>query len=113
MKKTKSRILAIGLAAALSVGITAGCGNGNIGKDEDENNSKVTQISFRQWGGTASSTDWLQNSIDRFGKLKENEVYEDGKKGVKIEVSTNKNNDYTSSIPDYDILIDENSANLR
>lgn len=112
MKKTKSRILAIGLAAALSVGITAGCGNGNIGKDENENNSKVTQISFRQWGGTASSTDWLQNSIDRFSKLKEDEVYEDGKKGVKIEVSTNKNNDYTSSIPDYDVLIDENSANI-
>lgn len=116
MKKNKSKFLALGLAAALTLGITAGCGNGDIGKDSAGGNggdsSKITQISFRQWGGTASSTDWLQSAIDRFTALKANESYEDGKKGVKIEPSTNKDSDYTSSIPDYDILIDENSANI-
>lgn len=110
MKKNKTKFLALGLVAALSVGITAGCGNGNIGKDEDT--SKITQISFRQWGGTASSTDWLQQAADRFAAEKANEPYESGKKGVKVEISTNKDSDYTSSIPDYDILMDENSANI-
>ena len=116
MKKNKTKLLALGLAAALTVGMTVGCGNGDIGKNDSDggngDSSKVTQISFRQWGGTASSTDWLQSAIDRFTALKANESYEDGKKGVKIDPSTNKDSDYTSSIPDYDILIDENSANI-
>lgn len=110
MKRNKTKFLALGLAAVLSVGVAAGCGNGNIGKDEDT--SKITQISFRQWGGTASSTDWLQQAADRFAAEKANEPYESGKKGVKVEISTNKDSDYTSSIPDYDILMDENSANI-
>lgn len=110
MKRNKTKFLALGLAAVLSVGVAAGCGNGNIGKDE--NTSKITQISFRQWGGTASSTDWLQQAADRFAAEKANEPYESGKKGVKVEISTNKDSDYTSSIPDYDILMDENSANI-
>lgn len=110
MKRNKTKFLALGLAAVLSVGVAAGCGNGNIGKDEDS--SKITQISFRQWGGTASSTDWLQQAADRFAVEKANEPYESGKKGVKVEISTNKDSDYTSSIPDYDILMDENSANI-
>lgn len=110
MKRNKTKFLALGLAAVLSVGVATGCGNGNIGKDEDT--SKITQISFRQWGGTASSTDWLQQAADRFAAEKANEPYESGKKGVKVEISTNKDSDYTSSIPDYDILMDENSANI-
>lgn len=110
MKRNKTKFLALGLAAVLSVGVAAGCGNGNIGKDEDT--SKITQISFRQWGGTASSTDWLRQAADRFAAEKANEPYESGKKGVKVEISTNKDSDYTSSIPDYDILMDENSANI-
>lgn len=110
MKRNKTKFLALGLVAVLSVGVAAGCGNGNIGKDEDS--SKITQISFRQWGGTASSTDWLQQAADRFAAEKANEPYESGKKGVKVEISTNKDSDYTSSIPDYDILMDENSANI-
>lgn len=110
MKRNKTKFLALGLAAVLSVGVAAGCGNGNIGKDEDS--SKITQISFRQWGGTASSTDWLQQAADRFAAEKANEPYESGKKGVKVEISTNKDSDYTSSIPDYDILMDENGANI-
>lgn len=110
MKRNKTKFLALGLAAVLSIGVAAGCGNGNIGKDEDS--SKITQISFRQWGGTASSTDWLQQAADRFAAEKANEPYESGKKGVKVEISTNKDSDYTSSIPDYDILMDENSANI-
>lgn len=110
MKRNKTKFLALGMAAVLSVGVAAGCGNGNIGKDEDS--SKITQISFRQWGGTASSTDWLQQAADRFAAEKANEPYESGKKGVKVEISTNKDSDYTSSIPDYDILMDENSANI-
>lgn len=110
MKRNKTKFLTLGLAAVLSVGVAAGCGNGNIGKDEDT--SKITQISFRQWGGTASSTDWLQQAADRFAAEKANEPYESGKKGVKVEISTNKDSDYTSSIPDYDILMDENSANI-
>ncbi len=110
MKRNKTKFLALGLAAVLSVGVAAGCGNGNIGKDEDS--SKITQISFRQWGGTASSTDWLQQAAERFAAEKANEPYESGKKGVKVEISTNKDSDYTSSIPDYDILMDENSANI-
>ena len=110
MKRNKTKFLALGMAAVLSVGVAAGCGNGNIGKDEDT--SKITQISFRQWGGTASSTDWLQQAADRFAAEKANEPYESGKKGVKVEISTNKDSDYTSSIPDYDILMDENSANI-
>ena len=112
MKKNKFKFMALGLIAAFIMGITAGCGNGNIGQIDNVDSSKVTQISFRQWGGTASSTDWLQSAIDRFTALKAGEVYEAGKKGVKIEPSTNKDSDYTSSIPDYDILIDENSANI-
>ena len=111
MKRNKTKFLALGLAAVLSAGVAAGCGNGNIGKDE--NTSKITQISFRQWGGTASSTDWLQQAADRFAAEKANEPYESGKKGVKVEISTNKDSDYTSSIPDYDILMDENSANIH
>ena len=110
MKRYKTKFLALGMAAVLSAGVAAGCGNGNIGKDE--NTSKITQISFRQWGGTASSTDWLQQAADRFAAEKANEPYESGKKGVKVEISTNKDSDYTSSIPDYDILMDENSANI-
>lgn len=110
MKRNKTKFLALGLVAVLSVGVAAGCGNGNIGKDEDS--SKITQISFRQWGGTASSTDWLQQAADRFAAEKANEPYESGKKGVKVEISTNKDSDYTSSIPDYDILMDENEANI-
>lgn len=110
MKRNKTKFLALGMAAVLSVGVAAGCGNGNIGKDEDS--SKITQISFRQWGGTASSTDWLQQAADRFAAEKANEPYESGKKGVRVEISTNKDSDYTSSIPDYDILMDENEANI-
>lgn len=112
MKKIVTKVLATGFAAAFVLGASqCSIGNGNIGKD-DNTNSKVTQISFRQWGGTASSTDWLQNAINRFTALKANESYEEGKTGVKITPSTNKDNDYTSSIPDYDILLDENAANI-
>ncbi len=115
MRKNKTKILALGLACALTFG-AAGCGNGNIGKDSGTSGggtaSQVTQISIREWGGTSSSTSWLQDSINRFTKLKENESYEEGKKGVKITRSSNKDNDYTSSIPDYDIIMDENKANM-
>ena len=31
MKKNKTKLLALGLAAALTVGMTVGCGNGDIG----------------------------------------------------------------------------------
>lgn len=117
MRKVKTKILALGLAAMLSFGI-AGCGNGNIGQSGNEGSgtggsaTKVTEITFRQWGGTASNTDWLKNAIKRFTEQKANVSYEDGKMGVKITPSTNKSNDYTTSLPDYDILLDENSANV-
>ena len=119
MKKNKTKLLALGLAAALTVGMTVGCGNGDIGKESNNGggnsgggSSITTQISIRQFGGTVASTDWLKNAVGRFTKLKENEEYESGKKGVKVEISTNKDGDYKSGIPDYDIVLDENTANI-
>lgn len=120
MKKNKTKLLALGLAAALTVGMTVGCGNGDIGKESNNGgnsgngggSSVTTQISIRQFGGTVASTDWLKNAVGRFTKLKENEEYESGKKGVKVEISTNKDGDYKSGIPDYDIVLDENTANI-
>lgn len=112
MKKGKTKLLALGLAAVLSLGMFAACGNGDIGQDAGNSSSKVTEISFRQWGGTASNSDWLKNAINRFTALKANESYEDGKTGVKITTATNKANEYASSLPEYDILLDENVANV-
>lgn len=121
MKKTKTKILALGLATVLSFGMLTGCGNGDIGQSGSGGSgngssggtaaTKVTEITFRQWGGTASNSDWLKNAIKRFTDLKAEESYEEGKKGVKITTATNKANDYNSSLPDYDILLDENVAN--
>lgn len=111
--KTRTKLMAFGLAAALSLGVMTGCGNGNIDNPGGGGDAgKVTQISFRQWGGTASSTNWLQDAIERFTAAKANESYENGKKGVKISPSTNKDTGYETSVPDYDILIDENTANM-
>lgn len=112
--KTRTKLMAFGLAAALSLGVMTGCGNGNIDNPGGGGGDagKVTQISFRQWGGTASSTDWLKNAIARFQDAKANESYENGKKGVKITPSTNKDNGYETALPDYDILLDENAANV-
>ena len=112
MKKSKIKILAMGLVTALTVGMTAGCGNGNIGQNGSSGSGKVTEITFRQWGGTASSTAWLKNAINRFTELKKDESYENGKTGIKITPSTNKDSDYQQSLPDYDILLDENAANI-
>lgn len=111
--KTRTKLMAFGLAAALSLGVMTGCGNGNIDQGGSGGGTgKVTQISFRQWGGTASSTDWLKNAIKRFEDQKKAESYEDGKTGVKITPSTNKDNGYETALPDYDILLDENVANV-
>lgn len=112
MKKGKTKLLALGLATVLSLGMFAACGNGDIGQDAGNSSSKVTEFSFRQWGGTASNSDWLKNAINRFTALKANESYEDGKTGVKITTATNKANEYASSLPEYDILLDENVANV-
>lgn len=115
MKKKGTKFLALGLAAALTLGVTAACGNGDIGQSENGGTSgsnKVTEISIRQWGGTSSYTDWLDDAIKRFETLKANESYEDGKTGIKVSSAVNKDSDYTTSIPDYDILIDENTANI-
>ena len=102
----------MGLVTALTVGMTAGCGNGNIGQNGPSGSGKVTEITFRQWGGTASSTAWLKNAINRFTEFKKDESYENGKTGIKITPSTNKDSDYQQSLPDYDILLDENAANI-
>lgn len=114
MKKNRLKFLALGLAAALSVGVTAGCGGGgNSGNGGNSGgSSSMTQISFRQFGGTVASTDWLKQAADRFSKANADKGYEDGKKGVKVVISTNKDGDYKSSIPDYDIILDENTANI-
>lgn len=112
MKKSKTKLLALGLATVLSLGMFAACGNGNIGQGGTSGSDKITEISFRQWGGTASNTDWLKNAVNRFTALKANESYEEGKTGVKITTSTNKASEYASSLPDYDILLDENVANV-
>ena len=114
MKKNRLKFLALGLAAALSVGVTAGCGGGGQGGGQggSGSSSSMTQISFRQFGGTVASTDWLKQAADRFSKANADKSYESGKKGVKVVISTNKDGDYKSSIPDYDIILDENTANI-
>ena len=69
MKKTGACLL-----AALCAVSMVGCGGGSSSGD-------ATEIAIKNFDGGVGVA-WLDGAMERFKKLKENEVYEEGKKGV-------------------------------
>ncbi len=81
MKRSKllRRILNLALCAVLSATCLLGavaCGG--------EDNSGKTVISVNHYSGGVGDA-WVEGAVERFEKLYENEVFEDGKTGVKVE----------------------------
>lgn len=116
MKKKGTKILALSLAAALTVGVTAACGGGNNSGNStdgtsDAGNANATSISFYEYGGTASFTPWLKNAIKRFEEANKDKEYEAGKKGVKVSTVTGKDN-CKDSLPESDIIMNEDKASV-
>jgi len=81
--------------------IATGCGR-QTGEDPSKLNIKVANIE----GGIGSK--WIEAAITRFEKEHENDVFADGKVGVKINLTKNKNH-YAPTIEQtsYDVVIDQ------
>ncbi|MBQ7913647.1 MAG: hypothetical protein IJ506_02460 [Clostridia bacterium] len=74
----KKQFLALALGGMMAFGtVAAGCG------DTGASNGKTTELRVTLSSGGIGSQ-WLQNAMDRFEKLKANESYAEGKTGVKF-----------------------------
>ncbi len=93
MKKRFAKIFSAALALVMSLGLTA-CGGGtnpdNPGSNVEEkiDTSRTQLYVFNFYGGYGS--DWLAAAKKRYEKLHENDVYEEGKKGIQIYINNQK-----------------------
>ena len=78
----KKKVLSL-FMATLMLGSFAACGGGG----GSSGSSKKTVIECLNFNGGVGQ-EWLDNAAKRFEKLKENEIYEDGKVGVDIDVDS-------------------------
>lgn len=107
MKKMK-RLGVLLLAATMSAGIV-GCGGGGRGSS-GSGNKKVTTIEFCNFLGCSGDI-WIKDAAARFSALKEEESYEEGKKGVVVNVTQDKQIPYDSvDQSGYDIFVGENKV---
>ena len=90
---------------------TISCGNKGNGGD-----SSITEISFVHFDGTGTrngADQWLLTAAQRFAELKKDETYENGKKGVKVRLTTTKQIPYATLGSDgNDIYLDEAKADM-
>lgn len=89
MKKKALKTLSAAIAATMVVGLTVGCG-GNGGAGDNPGNKNTTLITVLHNSGSAASTQWWVEANKRFVDLKKDEVYDEGTKGVRIDVKTSK-----------------------
>lgn len=102
MRKTGKRLLAIALGLTVAFGAFAGCG----GRTDEEDSTKY-HISVANYNGGVGS-EWLEKAIKRYEEAHANDVYPDGKVGVKVDLTKTKEH-YSSTInlKPYDIVIDQ------
>ena len=106
--KKMARLGGLLLAAVMSMSIV-GCGGGG-GRGNSNTNKKVTTIEFCNFLGCSGDT-WIKQAAARFSELKKNESYEDGKTGVEIKVTQEKQIPYDSvDQSGYDIFVGENKV---
>lgn len=89
MKKELKIITGLGLAV-LSASALTDCSPTKGGNDPTEDANK-TSINVFVWNG-GYGREWLDNAIARYGELVKDKSFEEGKKGVKINVQATKNN---------------------
>ena len=108
----KTKLGALALSVLLGVSGFAACG-GNGGGGTGGGGSKViTEIEFANYQGCAGDV-WLKQAAERFSALNAEKSYENGKNGVRINISNVKAIPYTSlNSEGYDIYIGENKANI-
>ena len=96
------------LAGVMSMSIV-GCGGGG-GRGNSNTNKKVTTIEFCNFLG-CSGDSWIKQAAARFSDIKKNESYEEGKTGVEIKVTQEKQIPYDSvDQSGYDIFVMENKV---
>jgi len=88
---------------------TAACG-GNGGAGDNPGNKNTTLITVLHNSGSAASTQWWVEANKRFVDLKKDEVYDEGTKGVRIDVKTSNVNDQDTYAQD--VIISENNVNM-
>lgn len=102
--KLKKCVAAI-CAALMAVTGLAACGSGG-------SSSTITEIEFANYQGCAGD-EWLKAAAERFSASKANVSYEEGKTGVRINISNVKAVPYTTLSNDgSDVYIGENKANI-
>lgn len=107
MKKMK-RLGVLLLAATMSASIV-GCGGAGRGSSGGGNN-KITTIEFCNFLGCSGDT-WVKDAAARFSALKAEESYEEGKTGVVVNVTQEKQIPYDSvDQSGYDIFVGENKV---
>lgn len=109
MKKKALKTLSAAIAATMVVGLTVGCG-GNGGAGDNPGNKNTTLITVLHNSGSAASTQWWVEANKRFVDLKKDEVYDEGTKGVRIDVKTSNVNDQDTYAQD--VIISENNVNM-
>lgn len=107
MKNTIFKRGGVLLMAGLMAASMAACGGGSRFED-----GAMTELNFLHYQGTAG-IEWLEEAAARFSELKKDEVYEDGKQGVIINVAQKQTIPYSTLESDgYDMYLDESRANL-
>lgn len=107
MKLKKSGAILTALCLGFTAVGAAACSTGG-GSDS----KKTTVIEFANFQGCAGD-EWIKAAAARFTELKKETSYEDGKTGVKINVTNLKAIPYDSlNSSGYDIFIGENKANI-
>ena len=110
MKKKALKTFSAALAATMVVGLTVGCGGDNSTGGNSSDNKNTTLITVLHNSGSAASTQWWVEANKRFVDLKKDEVYDEGTKGVRIDVKTSNVNDQDTYAQD--VIISENNVNM-
>lgn len=105
MSKKMMKGIASTCLAAIAL-CSVGCGGGSGG-----DSSKITEINVLCFDGTAGD-DWMREAGKRFAAANEDESFETGKTGVKVNVQKKKNLPYSTLNSDgNDIYFDESKVN--
>ena len=108
MKKNFMKRGGVLLMAGLMAASMVACGWGGDRFDD----GAQTEINFLHYQGTAG-IEWLEEAAARFSTLKKDEVYEEGKQGVIVNVAQKQTMPYATLESDgYDIYLDESRANI-